>query len=146
MTPADRSTRAIAGSLLQGLALCMLGSSPPEPPGVVVSLVPRCQLGQRDLHEAVGVCAARVDVLEDFGPDLVVSELGQDVHPHDIVEGADYETMMGKRLVVCSSRSVNQSSEMTYMPMPVTQYVAYQNETSPAYGPPLGGTQGMTST
>lgn len=93
MTSTDRSTRAIAGPLLQGLTLCMLGSSPPEPPSVIVSLVPRCQLRQRDLHEAVGVCAPRVDVLEDLGADLVVSELGQDVHPHDIVEGADDETM-----------------------------------------------------
>ena len=32
----------------------------------------------------------------------------------------------------------------TYMAMPTKQYVAYQKLTSPAYGPPSGGNQGMT--
>lgn len=55
------------------------------------------------------------------------------------------ECKISQRISLCLGFIVEEQ-RLTHMPIPTTQYVAYQKLTLPAYGPPFGGHHGIART
>ena len=91
------------------------------------------------------ICAERE--WDNLLPDLITTEVWQDIDPYDIIYSASEEA--GSFISPLFSLAVPESNEgwtecLTYIPMPTTQYVPYQKLTSPPLAPPAGGYQGIT--
>lgn len=97
------------------------------------------------------VCSGVFIYLEDLSPYSVTEPPRKHVHPEDVVDTTEKHAVLGFLCVSDKLRGQKSPAldegvtiEKTYIPIPTTQYVAYQKLTAPAYGPPLGGNQGMT--
>jgi len=78
---------------------------------------------------------------------MITTETRQDIDPQHVIHRASEETKCFVsplfRLAVTEPNE-GVSECLTYIPMPTTQYVAYQKLTSPPVAPPAGGAQGIT--